>query len=201
MKLPGPINSEQTKQLRMVQSSARDLLSLINDLLDLTRIESGKVELDLVPLPCRPVIDEVLALLQPQARNKGLELALVGSEQEVTVKADRRALQQILTNLVDNAIRFTDSGTVLVRLGTAEVDGRARATISISDSDGGADAGQGGRHRAVSPLQTGAMRQFEGTGLGLHLSQKLATLLHGEILFDSEYGAGSIFTLALPLKS
>ena len=121
MKLPGPINSEQTKQLRMVQSSARDLLSLINDLLDLTRIESGKVELDLVPLPCRPVIDEVLALLQPQARNKGLELALVGSEQEVTVKADRRALQQILMNLVDNAIKFTDSGAVRVRLEAATV--------------------------------------------------------------------------------
>ena len=202
MKLPGPINSEQTKQLRMVQSSARDLLSLINDLLDLTRIESGKVELDLVPLPCRPVIDEVLALLQPQARNKGLELALVGSEQEVTVKADRRALQQILMNLVDNAIKFTDSGTVLVRLETAEVDGRACATISISDSDCGADAGQGGRqHQAVSQLQASSMRQFEGTGLGLHLSQKLATLLHGEILFDSEYGVGSIFTLALPLES
>ncbi|MEV4782598.1 PAS domain-containing sensor histidine kinase [Burkholderia sp. LMU1-1-1.1] len=202
MKLPGPINSEQTKQLRMVQSSARDLLSLINDLLDLTRIESGKVELELVPLPCRPVIDEVLALLRPQARNKGLGLALVGSEQEVTVKADRRALQQILTNLVDNAIKFTDSGTVLVRLGTAEVDGRARATISISDSDGGADAGQGGRqHQAVSQLQASSMRQFEGTGLGLHLSQKLATLLHGEILFDSEYGVGSIFTLTLPLGS
>ena len=109
-----------------------------------------------------------------------------------------------MTNLVDNAIRFTDSGTVLVRLGTAEVDGRARATISISDSDsdGGADAGQGGRqHQAVSQLQASSMRQFEGTGLGLHLSQKLATLLHGEILFDSEYGVGSIFTLTLPLGS
>ena len=201
MKLPGPINSEQTKQLRMVQSSARDLLSLINDLLDLTRIESGKVELALVPLACRPVIDEVLALLQPQARAKGLALALAGAEREVTVQADRRVLRQILMNLVDNAIKFTDSGTVLVRLATAQVEGHGRATISISDSDGGADAGQGGRHRAVSPLQTGAMRQFEGTGLGLHLSQKLATLLHGEILFDSEYGAGSIFTLALPLES
>jgi PAS domain S-box-containing protein len=199
MKLPGPINSEQTKQLRMVQSSARDLLSLINDLLDLTRIESGRVELELVPLACRPVIDEVLALLQPHARTKGVALALVDSGQEATVKADRRALQQILMNLVDNAIKFTDSGTVLVRLETTRVDGRARATISISDS--GADAGQGARHRAVSQLQASSMRQFEGTGLGLHLSQKLATLLHGEILFDSEYGVGSIFTLTLPLES
>jgi len=204
MKLPGPINPEQTKQLRMVQSSARHLLSLINDLLDLTRIESGKVELELVPTPCRPVIEEVLALLQTQARNKGLALALVESEQDVTVTADRRALQQILINLVDNAIRFTDSGTVLVRLArvaAAEPNGCPRAAISISDSDGGVDAGQGGRHQAISQLQASSMHQFEGTGLGLHLSQKLATLLHGEILFDSEYGVGSIFTLTLPLGS
>ena len=201
MKLPGPINSEQTKQLRMVQSSARHLLSLVNDLLDLTRIESGKIELDLVPLPCRPVIDEVLALLRTQARNKGLALTLADCEQEVTVKADRGALQQILVNLVDNAIKFTDSGAVLVRLEKATVDGRERAAISISDSECNADAGQGGRQRAVSRLQAGSMLPFEGTGLGLHLSQKLATLLHGEILFDSEYGVGSIFTLTLPLGS
>lgn len=199
MKLPGPINSEQAKQLRTVQSSARHLLSLINDLLDLTRIESGKVELELVPLRCRPVIDEVLALSQPQARNKGLELVLVDSEQELTVKSDRRALQQILMNLVDNAIKFTDSGAVRVRLEAATVGARDCVTINISDN--GADAGQGGRHRAVSRLQASSMREFEGTGLGLHLSQKLAALLHGEILFDSEYGVGSIFTLALPLES
>jgi signal transduction histidine kinase len=102
-------------------------------------------------------------------------------------------------NLVDNAIKFTDSGTVLVRLETATVNARECVAISISDS--GADAGQGGRQQAVSQLQASSMRQFEGTGLGLHLSQKLATLLHGEILFDSEYGVGSIFTLALPLES
>ena len=199
MKLPGPINSEQAKQLRTVQSSARHLLSLINDLLDLTRIESGKVELELVPLQCRPVIDEVLALSQPQARNKGLELVLVDSDHELTVKSDRRALQQILMNLVDNAIKFTDSGAVRVRLEAAMVGTRDCVTINISDN--GADAGQGGRHQAVSRLQASSMRQFEGTGLGLHLSQKLAALLHGEILFDSEYGVGSIFTLALPLES
>lgn len=200
MRLPGPINSEQTKQLRMVQSSARDLLSLVNDLLDLTRIESGKVQLELVPTPSRPVIDEVLALLQPQARGKGLELALVDSEQEVTVKADRRALRQILMSLVDNAIKCTDSGTVLVRLETVTVDGRGRAAISIGDSGGDA-AGNGARRQALSQLQASSLRQFESAGLGLHLSRKLATLLHGEILFDSEYGVGSIFTLTLPLES
>ncbi|HEX8406554.1 MAG TPA: PAS domain S-box protein [Duganella sp.] len=199
MKLPGPINVEQTRQLRTVQNSARHLLSLINDLLDLTRIESGKLALELTPLPCRPLIDEVLVLLQPQARAKGLELVFVDAKADLTVRSDRRALQQILMNLVDNAIRFTDSGTVLVRLATATAGGRDCVAISVGDS--GADPGQGGRRQAVSRLEAGSMRQFEGTGLGLHLSQKLATLMHGEILFDSEYGVGSIFTLTLPLES
>lgn len=201
MKLPGPINSEQTKQLRMVQSSARHLLSMVNDLLDLARIESGKVELDLMPLPCRQLVDEVLVLLAPEARGKGLSLEVVACKDELILRTDRRVLQQILMNLVDNAIRFTDSGPVLVRLTAALVGGRDCATISIGDSGAcGAAYRQGGPQRAESPLDAAAMRQFEGTRLGLHLSQKLAALLEGQILFDSEYGVGSIFTLALPLR-
>jgi PAS domain S-box-containing protein len=195
MKLPGPINVEQTKQLRMVQSSARHLLSLINDLLDLTRIETGKVELDPSVIDCRLLVDEVLALLEPQARLKKLVFE-VRAEQPLTVHSDRRALQQILMNLVGNAIRFTDSGRVVVRLAAATVSSRRCATISIGDAAEG-DAPL----RAVSQLDVSAMQQFEGAGLSLHLSQKLAALLHGEILFDSEYGVGSVFTLALPLET
>ena len=196
MKLPGPINVEQTKQLRMVQSSARHLLSLINDLLDLTRIETGKVELDPATVECRQLVDEVLALLEPQARLKGLAFDVVADVQPLTVHSDRRALQQILMNLVGNAIRFTDGGVVQVRLATATVSSRRCATISIGDAaEGGAPL------QAVSQLDMSAMQQFEGAGLSLHLSQKLAALLHGEILFDSAYGVGSVFTLALPLET
>lgn len=196
MKLPGPINVEQTKQLRMVQSSARHLLSLINDLLDLTRIETGKVELDPTVVDCRQLVDEVLALLEPQARLKQLAFDVVAEPHPLTVHSDRRALQQILMNLVGNAIRFTDGGTVVVRLATATVSSRRCATISIGDTAEGAVPLQ-----AVSQLDVSAMQQFEGAGLSLHLSQKLAALLHGEILFDSEYGVGSVFTLALPLET
>jgi PAS domain S-box-containing protein len=200
MKLPGPINVEQTKQLRMVQSSARHLLSLINDLLDLTRIETGKLELDPTSVDCRQLVDEVLALLEPQARLKGLAFAVVvephAALHPLTVHSDRRAMQQILMNLVGNAIRFTDGGTLQVRLAAATVSSRRCATISIGDTVEG-DAPL----RAVSQLDVNAMQQFEGAGLSLHLSQKLAALLHGEILFDSEYGVGSVFTLALPLET
>jgi PAS domain S-box-containing protein len=201
MKLPGPINDEQSKQLRMVQSSARHLLTLINDLLDLTRIESGKVELDVVPLPCRALIDEVLSSFKPQARSKGLMLEFDGSPEDLTVSSDRRAVQQILTNLVHNAIKYTNHGTVLVRLARAMVGARCCATISVSDTGIGiGDQQRDSLFQAFSQLDGNALRQFEGTGLGLHLSRKLASLLQGEILFDSEYGVGSVFTLALPLE-
>jgi PAS domain S-box-containing protein len=201
MKLPGPINDEQTKQLRMVQSSARQLLSLINDLLDLTRIESGKVALEVERLPCTGLIDEVLSSFKPQARSKGLALEFEPPAEELTVRSDRRAVQQILMNLIHNAIKFTNNGSVLVRLARAVVDHKPCATISVSDTGIGIGAPQrDALFQAFSQLDANALRQFEGTGLGLHLSRKLAALLQGEILFDSEYGVGSVFTLALPLE-
>lgn len=201
MRLPGPINDEQNKQLRMVQSSARHLLSLINDLLDLTRIESGKIELEVEPLPCCALIDEVLSSFKPQARSKGLALEFEPPPEDVTASGDRRAVQQILMNLVHNAIKFTNNGTVLVRLARSLVREKPCATISVSDTGIGIGAAQRGTlFQAFSQLDGNALRQFEGTGLGLHLSRKLAALLHGEILFDSEYGVGSVFTLALPLE-
>jgi len=200
MKLPGPLTEEQGKQLRTVQSSARHLLSLINDLLDLTKIESGKVELDLVPLQCRPLIDEVLALFRPQAATKGLGLEFVSTPHEIALMTDRRALQQILMNLVNNAIKFTDQGEVVVRLSVSTLEQRECVTISVSDTGKGiAESEQGQLFQAFRQLDAGSTRQFDGTGLGLHLSQKLAGLLRGRILCDSQYGVGSTFTLALPL--
>ncbi|SDH54499.1 MULTISPECIES: PAS domain-containing sensor histidine kinase [unclassified Duganella] len=201
MKLPGPINDEQSKQLRMVQSSARHLLSLINDLLDLTHIESGRVQLDVEPLRCRALIDEVLTSFKPQARSKGLALEFEPSAEDLLISSDRRAVQQILMNLLHNAIKFTNSGAVLVRMARSLVGERQCATISVSDTGIGIGSEQRGNlFQAFSQLDGNALRQFEGTGLGLHLSRKLASLLHGEILFDSEYGKGSVFTLALPLQ-
>lgn len=201
MKLPGPINDEQNKQLRMVQSSARHLLSLINDLLDLTRIDSGKIALELGPLPCRELIAEVLASFKTQARSKGLALEFDPPPEDLMVSSDRRAVQQILMNLVHNAIKFTNNGTVLVRLARSVVRNRRCATISVSDTGIGIGSEQrDSLFQAFSQLDGKALRQFEGTGLGLHLSSKLASLLQGEILFDSEYGVGSVFTLALPLE-
>ncbi|SFU80664.1 PAS/PAC sensor signal transduction histidine kinase [Pseudoduganella namucuonensis] len=201
MKLPGPINVEQERQLRTIQGSARHLLSLINDLLDLTKIASGKVELNAETLGCHELIAELLGVYRPQAQHKGLTLDYAAPERPVRVCCDRRALAQIVGNLLNNAIKFTDAGHVRVALGRAEVDGRRCATVSISDTGVGiAQQEQDMLFQAFSQIDNGSTRQFEGTGLGLHLSQKLAQLLDGRIMFESRYGEGSVFTLAVPLQ-
>ncbi|MGO4380860.1 ATP-binding protein [Pseudoduganella sp. RAF53_2] len=197
MQLPGPVNAEQEKQLRTVQSSARHLLSLINDLLDLTKIASGKVELHPEPVNCRAVIEELALVFRPQARQKGLVLQFRAPADPVTLRTDRRALQQILMNLMNNAIKFTDSGEVNVVLEKS----MKHALISVTDTGVGiAQHHQDKLYQAFTQIDQGTTRQFEGTGLGLHLSQQLAGLLGGKISCSSQQGKGSIFVLSLPLE-
>ncbi|WP_256077597.1 HAMP domain-containing sensor histidine kinase [Massilia sp. YIM B04103] len=201
MKLPGPINSEQDRQLRTIQSSARHLLSLINDLLDLTKIASGKVELNLEPIDCRALLDELVLLFRPQARQRSLGLSLRVPPAPLSVRSDRRALQQILMNLLNNALKFTESGEVSVTLEVCQQDGARCAVISVRDTGVGiAPEDHAQLFQAFTQIDQGSTRQFEGTGLGLHLSQKLAELLKGNITCDSRPGAGSTFALSLPLE-
>ncbi len=200
MRLPGQINDEQERQLRTIQSSARQLLALINDLLDLTKIASGKVELQLQPLGCHALLSDVLAEFRPHAQCKGLALDYMAPDRDITVRSDRRALLQILGHLVGNAIKFTEHGTVQIILARSDIGGRPCATISVSDTGAGIPADRQGRlFEAFGPPGGPERWQNEGTGLGLHLCQKLAQLLGGEIQFESRYGEGSVFTLAVPL--
>src|ERR1700687_6069760 len=127
MKLPGPLNSEQEEQLQTGQSSGRHLLAIINDLLDLAKIESGKWEGDYQDLDCAEVAKEVVAGLRPLARNKGLNFSVTAPEHVVIGAMDRRALHQILINLSNNAIKFTDTGEV--RIEVHEVSAGGHPTI------------------------------------------------------------------------
>jgi len=199
MKLLGPLNSDQEKQLRTVQRSAKHLLSLINDLLEIAKIEAGKMESRLSVVDLRSVIEEVAASLAPQAQAKGLSFAVCLPEEHLTLRTDQRAVSQIIINLVNNAIKFTKSGGIRVEALRHKTDGKAATRISVVDTGIGIRAeDQLKLFAAFSRVNVPSDQADESTGLGLHLSQKLAEMLGGRITIRSEFGVGSTFTLDIP---
>ncbi len=199
MKLPGPLNAEQEKQLKTVQGSAKHLLSLINDLLDLAKIESGNIELKFEKISCQSIIDEVASNLAPMAKNKGLDFKVIIPKEDLIIKTDRRSLTQIVINLTSNAIKFTEKGKIEVEIDKIKVQARPYVIIKIMDTGIGIKTeDQTKLFQAFQQMLIPGVR-IEGTGLGLHLSQKLSALINGKIEFESEYGKGSCFSILLPL--
>jgi two-component system sensor histidine kinase/response regulator len=197
MRLPGPLNEEQESQLKTVQASARHLLSIINDLLDLAKIESGKVELTLQPVRCRDLLAEVGDVLLPLAEAKGLRFTTEVPDGGTTVHTDRRALSQILINLANNAIKFTDKG--VVTLTVRDLADHDMVGIDVADTGIGIPPGDQQRiFQAFEQAEAGHARQREGTGLGLHICQRLVELLGGRLSFTSEQGVGSTFSVQIP---
>jgi PAS domain S-box-containing protein len=198
MKLPGPLTRDQESQLQNISTSAKHLLLLINDLLDLAKIESGKVELKPEPTSCQSVVQEVLATLRPMAEAKGLKLTGTMPDRELVLNTDRRSLSQVLLNLTYNAIKFTEKGEVRVELRHNHLDGLVRVEFRVTDTGIGIKPeDQDKLFHAFTQVDSSSSRRYEGTGLGLHLSQRLAELLKGRITFKSEYGKGSEFTMTL----
>jgi protein-histidine pros-kinase len=194
MKLPGPLNADQEHQLRLVQTSGKHLLSIINDLLDLAKIESGQVQIALERVNCNLVVDSVIQSLRPLADGKGIGLRIAGPGAPLFATADRRALGQILINLVNNAIKFSGTGEVCVRLSGEN----GTVAIAVSDTGPGIPEADLDRiFRAFERSATSAKATDEGTGLGLHISHKLAGLLNATITVFSIVGEGSTFTLTL----
>jgi signal transduction histidine kinase len=196
MKLPGPLTLDQEKQLRTVQSSAQHLLSLINDLLDLAKIESSKVELRLEPVVLEGVVQEVARTLQPLAHAKGLKLEIAAEVPDVGLRSDRRILTQILLNLTNNAIKFTEQGSVRIELRQQPDSGYPLPAIRVVDTGIGMRLEEQAELFQAFRRVGNSVRRRDGTGLGLHVSRKLAELLGATITVQSEPGKGSIFTLA-----
>ncbi|NTW01848.1 MAG: hypothetical protein HGA19_11225 [Oscillochloris sp.] len=199
MKLPGPLTADQQRHLSIIQRSAHHLLALISDILDLAKIESGRVVLSLEPITCQAVIEEVLSHLRPLAEQKELNLTLVVPDQPIMIYTDRRALNQILINLVSNAIKFTNEGSVLINLNDQKVGDQHQTMIQVVDTGIGIhDSDLPQLFKEFGRVNSADVREREGTGLGLRLSQQLAMLLGGRIEVESSFGIGSTFTLVLP---
>ncbi|MCB0191999.1 MAG: PAS domain S-box protein [Anaerolineae bacterium] len=194
--LAGPLNAEQTKQLKMVQTSAQHLLALISDVLDLSKIEAGQMELHIEPVALGRVITQVARLTEPLAAKKGLALQLEAASDLPPVMADRRRLEQILINLVNNALKFTERGSVRVRCQASD----GRVVLQVIDTGIGLKPEDMGHlFKPFRQLETGLSRRHEGTGLGLSICQKLAALMAGQMSAASDGpGRGSTFSLSLP---
>jgi hypothetical protein len=197
MDLAGPVNEEQRKQLGMVRSSAEHLLNLINEILDISKIEAGRIQLEPVAIEARELVEEVVNSVAPLAAKKNLSLAVEAPE-EIRIRADRRRLKQVLINIVGNAIKFTETGGVTIRARREA----GRAAIEIDDTGPGIRAED--LPLLFQPFQQIDMsttKRYEGTGLGLYLCRKIMTLLGGTIEASSEVGRGSRFTIGLPLNA
>jgi len=196
MRLPGPLNADQVEQLQTIEESATHLLSLINDLLNLTKIESGKLLVRREAVSSREVVEEVLASLKHQADRKGLALRSEIPPPDLVLTTDRRSLTQILLNLTANAIKFTEKGSVVLRV--EAVNGGKATRLSVVDTGAGIRPDDQKRiFEAFEQASASPHSPQAGAGLGLYLSQKLAGLLGGEIRLVSEPGKGSSFDLLL----
>ncbi len=209
--LSGPLTDEMREQIGRIRASAKHLLSLVNDILDLAKVEAGRLVVDSAPASVDDEIASAIALVQPQATAKGLALNVKadGNESLVFV-GDRERVRQILVNLLSNAVKFTQSGgQIAVDAGTTPSPGegtrlparRDYVFVRITDTgDGIVEEKLAGIFEPFVQADAGTTRSREGSGLGLTISRRLARLMGGDLTVRSQVGSGSAFTLWLPAR-
>lgn len=193
--MSGPVNENQKKQLKTIKNNGEHLLQLINEMLDVSKIEAGKIELFYEKFSCLELINEVKESFVPLIATKDLVLS-VHLSPDIKLNTDRSRLRQILMNLVNNAVKFTESGSVKI---AGNFRGENHMVISVEDTGIGIkEASMSMLFVPFHQLDMSLTKKYQGTGLGLHLSQKLAHLLGGKISAESRYGKGSLFSLRIP---
>lgn len=194
----GNLTGEQIKYARTIYSAGNDLLNLINDILDLSKVEAGKLDLHIEEVPLQRIVEALQRTFEPLARQKQLNLGFVNAiDPSPTISTDFRRLEQVLKNLLSNAVKFTEKGSVSVTLRRAGDDA---VQFVVTDSGIGiAPEQQQMIFEAFQQADGTTSRIYGGTGLGLSISRSLAHLLGGTISLSSTPGAGSTFTLTLPL--
>lgn len=199
-KTAGELNAKQEHFVDNVIRSGKNLLTLINDILDITRIESGKMDFVIEDIPVSDLINEALDSIKAKAAKQNIVLKKEFDPQLEFIKADRRKINQILFNLLSNAVKFSkkEDGTVTI---TTKKEGDM-ARFSVSDTGIGIKEEDMGRlFKDFEQLDSGISRSYGGTGLGLAITKKLVELHGGEVTVESRYGVGSTFTFALPIPA
>jgi signal transduction histidine kinase len=197
---PGPLRPKQQEYLSDVLNSARHLLQLINDVLDLAKVEAGKMELYPETFPVRKAVEEVTAVIKSIANKKHIAVGIEVSDGLDAITLDQHKFKQVLYNLLSNAVKFTDEG--------GQVDIHARRLdphgleVQVRDTGIGIKAEDINRlFVEFEQLDSGTARRFEGTGLGLALTKKIIEFQGGRIGVQSEPGKGSVFTVVLPVMT
>jgi len=187
---------ERTEFLRNIHSSGQHLLGLINDILDLAKIEAGKMDLHAEDMPVTAALQEVTAILEPMARQQGLQLRTVGAAEARVIKADRSKFKQVLYNLLSNAVKFTPApGTITVTV----KDSAEQLTVSVEDTGIGMKPEDLPKlFREFEQIDGSYTRHYQGTGLGLALCRRFVEMHGGRIWAESQFGKGSIFTFTIP---
>ena len=194
----GNLSDDQIKFARTIESSGNDLLTLINDILDLSKIEAGHVEIQPAPVPLERLVGDIRQVFQPIADERKLDLEIEIAEGcPRSIETDRLRLEQVLKNLLSNALKFTERGSVALTVARADGD---RLTFSVRDTGIGISQDQQARifeafHQADGTIS----RRYGGTGLGLSISRELTRLLGGSLDLESTPGQGSTFTLTVPV--
>jgi PAS domain S-box-containing protein len=206
--LAGPVNQEQSKQLGMVRTSAWHLLALVNDVLDISKIEAGQLEVAHELFDVRQSITKVIALVTPLAEKKGLALRVEIAPALGQAESDERRFEQVLLNLLSNAIKFTERGEVVLKAELVadfhpEETASKQPAVCLQVSDTGMGIKPEDLPALFQPfrqIDTGLARNHEGTGLGLAICRRLAKLMGGKITVESVWEKGSTFCVTLPLK-
>ena len=192
------LTREQREYLRGVQTSADGMLVVVNDLLDFSKVEAGKLELELAPFDLRSVLSEVVQSLAPRAHDKGVEL-MWETDSTSFVVGDVYRLRQVLTNLVGNAVKFTDSGEVMLRA-QAPRDPARDFEFRVEDTGIGIPKDRlGAIFEPFTQSDGSTTRRFGGSGLGLSISARLVEMMGGDLRAESRVGRGSAFVFNLPL--
>ena len=196
----GPLSEKQFKSLHRIEESGRHLLALINDILDVSKIEAGKLELEIGPVSVESVCRASLGLIKQTAHKKQLKVSSTFDSQVTTIQADGRRLKQILVNLLSNAVNFTPEGGTI---GLEVVGDAENEAVHLTVWDTGIGISQEDLPRLFQPfvqLDSSLSRQYAGTGLGLALVHRMAEMHRGSVSMESQKGEGSRFTVSLPWR-